>query len=109
MTLNREKWLAQAERLKIEARVAVKLYNSLYPCSSGSGGPTREDQASPARVMDPDAPRQARAIRAENLIADMTAALNRCDKAIIELSSIQIELAMIRRDMGELHGLPIEP
>lgn len=95
------------------------------PASSGDGGPARapESQASPAaRSIDPDGAvatfraakaeteaRRRRAISGESLIADINAALGRCDKAVLELSAIQCELAMVRKDMGELFGLPVEP
>lgn len=43
------------------------------------------------------------------VIADINALLARGDRAIKELSAIQCELAMIRKDMGDLLGLPVDP
>ncbi|MBT56202.1 MAG: hypothetical protein CMF72_22725 [Mameliella sp.] len=89
--------------------------------SSGDGGPARaSDQASPAlRAIDPDeavtdfraamTARRSRRISGETLIADINALLDRGDRAISELAAIQAELAMHRRDLGELFGLPVDP
>lgn len=90
------------------------------PASSGDGGPARaSDQASPPRAIDPGeavtdfraalAARRSRKISGETLIADINALLDRGDRAIQELSAIQAELAMHRRDLGELFGLPVDP
>jgi hypothetical protein len=92
------------------------------PASSGDGGPASapRKQASPAApAIDPDeavtgfrdalGARRRRAISGETLIADINALLERGDRAILELSAIQTELAMHRKDLGDLFGLPVEP
>lgn len=45
-------------------------------------------------------------VTAERLIADMAALNARCERGLRELSAIQCELAMIRRDLATLHGVP---
>jgi hypothetical protein len=104
-----------------DGTVAMDCPGRTLPASSGDGGPARapETQASPAaRAIDPDEAvtdfrvamnaRRGRTISGETLIRDINALLARGDRAIKELSAIQCELAMIRKDLGDLHGLPID-
>lgn len=90
------------------------------PASSVSGGPAHANAtASPAaRVIDPDeavtgfraamTDRSEKAISGETLIRDINALLSRGDRALTELAAIQCELAMMRKDLGDLYGLPID-
>lgn len=107
-----------------DGTIAADCPGRTLPAASASGGPAAaphtSGKASPAAAaIDPDAAvtgfrqalaaRRGRRISGEKLIADINVLLARGDRCILEVSAIQTELAMIRADMAELHGLPIEP